>query len=144
VLRGRVALAISASATCAVLLWMVLPSPWGVGVLESQPKSAGGSWAGQNVQFPLETGSDKPDNCVFVNSTVNTDRFCLSLIPGGGGYELNGTFDHGPFTESDPVYMSEGPPCASSCPSSATWTSPDGTGRIWWGFTTNATLYALD
>ena len=143
-LTSRLALLISGVAIVAVLIWVVLPSPWGVGVLQSRPVLGSGNWTQRDVQLLGSPPSRTSPTCWFVNSTAYTDRFCLTLSAAPAGYILNGTFDHGLFSQSYQVYLSEGPPCFSSCPTSESWMSPDGSGRIWWGFTTNATLYALD
>lgn len=103
-----------------------------------------GPWTARNVSLPLSSPGGEPRYCFFVNSTANTDLFCLALIPGAAGFILNGTFDHGPGTLSALVQLAEGPPCFSNCRTSATWTSPDGTGQVYWTFTTNVTLEALD
>lgn len=101
-------------------------------------------WVSLTLQLALSSPGGEPRHCYFVNSTAHSDRFCLALIPGPAGYIVNGTFDHGPGTPASPVYLAEGPPCVSDCRTSATWTSPDGTGRIVWEFTPTVTLTALD
>lgn len=100
-------------------------------------------WIEHTVSLPISSPAGEPRYCFFVNSTVNTDLFCLALIPGSAAYILNGTFDHGPGTPSAPVQLGEGPPCVSNCRTSATWISPDGTGQVYWTFTTSVTLESL-
>ncbi len=100
------------------------------------------SWTERTV-----TLSPVSQSCYFVNSSAHADRFCLRLLASPGGLILNGTFDHGPGTNVSAVAMGQGLACAmnpSNCPPGRTWTSPDGSGRIWWTFTSNVTLEALN
>jgi hypothetical protein len=86
-------------------------------------------------------------SCYFVNSSANVDRFCLQLLITPGGESLNGTFDH---LQGTPVFdfvLSQGLACAqnpSSCPPGWTWTSPDGTGQVYWTLSGSVTLRALN
>ena len=94
-------------------------------------------WTERTVSVSENTGS-----CYFVNSSANADRFCLVLFLTPGGPFLNGTFDHGPGTAAFAFELGEGP-CVS-CSTNATWTSPDGTGQVYWTFTWSVTLRALN
>ncbi len=143
----RWAATVAGIAICSVLVWIILPMPSGLGVLQTRESTTGAKlptaagWTLDVVQFHYPRWG--PD-CQFVNSSAHVDRFCLQLYGGPAGYILNGTFDHGARSPSYALYLSQSPPCRSMCPTNATWISPDGTGRIWWGFSPNVTLYALD
>jgi len=120
-----------------VVLGCVVASLVLVAVLLSTPTE----WTSRSVTLTANiTGG--PPSCYFVNTSVNHDRFCLLLYPGAPGYRLNGTFDHGLGSPSVPFAFVQGPPCVSGCPTDVTWTSPDGTGQIYWAFTTEVTLRA--
>jgi hypothetical protein len=139
----RISLKIVAAsvAIVAILAFALLVNAGDVpGVRTSTPSS---QWLGATVSVPVSF-SNASAECFFVNSSVHVDRFSLYLIPGPAGYILNGTFDHGLGTSAADVSEGEGQPCLSGCLSSKTWTSPDGTGQVYWTFTTNVTLEALE
>lgn len=77
------------------------------------------------------------ENCYFINSTKNADRFCLNATSESAGFVLHGTFDHGPGTSASPFALGGGGPCLTC--TTVIWTSPDGTGRLWWPVETDAT-----
>jgi hypothetical protein len=93
------------------------------------------SWTERTVTLSLMSYG-----CYWENSSAHQDRFCLLLEPTPGGLLLNGSFDHGPGGgPGTGIQMGTGP-CASGCPTSATWTAPDGSGRLFWTFAENVTL----
>ena len=70
-------------------------------------------------------------------------RFCLWIALGAPGYEMGGTFDHGPGTGTEAFEDGQGGSCSGVfCPANWIWTSSDGTGRFVWNFTTYGTIEA--
>jgi hypothetical protein len=94
-------------------------------------------WTERTVSVTENTWS-----CYYVNSSAGTDYFCLVLFLTPGGPFLNGTFQHGPGTVAIPFTLGYGP--CHLCPTGETWTSPDGTGQVYWTFTDSVTLRALN
>lgn len=85
--------------------------------------------------------------CYWVNSTATEDHFCLQLQVSPGGESLNGTLDHGRGTAVLIFSLSQGLACAtnpSNCPPGWTWTSPDGSGQVYWTLSGSVTLRALN
>jgi len=106
-----------------------------VALIVWQPTSSESGWTMQTVQAPLSVNTtDRP--CSSVDSSLYFDRFCMAIIATPGGVLLNGTFDHGPWTSLMGFQLSNNALCHIGCPTNATWTSPDGTGRILWQFST--------
>ena len=125
--RGKLAVVSASFVAAAVVAVAVLAAPT--------------EWTSRTVELPISFSGAEP-GCYWVNSSVNHDRFCLAFVPEPAGAILNGSFDHGTGSAIASVHLAGGLPCASGCPTSTTWVSPDGTGQIYWTFTTNVTLEA--
>lgn len=107
-----------------------------VALIVWQTTSSVSSWTTQTVRVPFSTNASN-STCYTVNSSLHVDRFCMSIIATPGAAFLNGTFDHGWGNNSSARFeLSNDATCHTGCPTSATWTSPDGTGRVVWQFST--------
>lgn len=128
-----------AAAVIAILATLVFVGLAATGALPATVASS--QWTERTVSASSSL------QCYWVNSTANADYFCLQLLVTPGGEFLNGTFNHWPGTAVINFWLTQGLACAenpSSCPPGWTWTSPDGTGQIYWTLSGSVVLRALN
>jgi hypothetical protein len=116
---------------------IVIAALFAVGVFAVAPMGPG--WTSTIVSPPVG-GSNQ---CFWVNSTANNDRFCMTLSTTSTGYQLSGTYDHGVGTTQSGFLLNEPTP-TSGATTAGTWTSPHGGGMLSWSYGTKVTISALN